>query len=180
MRRLPQTNGHSYLRGAAIRISVHPIGENPTNMTHTLPMPVHVRLAYASCGRSPYVATFREVPTDLDRSHCSWEKGLPTQSTARRLIDPWVNTQLLSWTSQWSRGHKPSSWWWPTTRFTGPITPACDWYVQYLLMGANRTILNRHRRGLQPWRCRIATYPLPDLPNWLSPLSPSGPARSPI
>jgi hypothetical protein len=36
------------------------------------------------------------------------------------------------------------------TRFTGPISPACDWYVQYLLIGANRTVLNRHRRGLQP------------------------------
>jgi hypothetical protein len=34
--------------------------------------------------------------------------------------------------------------------------------------------------GLQPWRCWLTTYPLPDLPNQLSPLSPSGPARSPI
>jgi hypothetical protein len=68
----------------------------------------HVRFprqsTYASYGRSPYVATFRESPTDLDRSHCSREKGLLTQSTARRLTDPWVRTQLLSWTSQWSRG----------------------------------------------------------------------------
>ena len=65
-----------------------------------------------------------------------------------------------------------------TTRLTGPISPACDRYVQYLLVGANRTVLNRHRRGLPPWRCWLATYPLPDLPNQLSPLSPSGPARS--
>jgi hypothetical protein len=66
------------------------------------------------------------------------------------------------------------------TRFTGFISPACDWYVQYLLMGGNRTVLNRHRRGLQPWRCWFTTYPLPDLPNQLSSLSPSGPAWSPI
>jgi hypothetical protein len=32
-------------------------------------------------------------------------------------------------------------------QFTGLISPACDWYVQYLLAGANRTVLNRHRRG---------------------------------
>jgi hypothetical protein len=51
-----------------------------------------------------------------------------------------------------------------TTRLIGPISPTCDRYVQYLLAGANRTVLNRHRRGLQPWRCRLATYPLPDLP----------------
>jgi hypothetical protein len=66
------------------------------------------------------------------------------------------------------------------TRFTGPISSVCDRYVQYLLMEANRTVLNRHRRGLQPWRCRLVTYPLPDLPNQLSPLSPSCPARSPF
>jgi hypothetical protein len=65
-----------------------------------------------------------------------------------------------------------------TARFTGPISPACDRYVQYLLTGANRMILNRHRRGLQPWRCRLATYLLPDIPNQLSSISPSGPVRS--
>jgi hypothetical protein len=79
-----------------------------------------------------------------------------------------------------SSAKKSSSCWQLTTRLTGPISPACDRYVQYLLAGANRTVLNRHRRGLQPWRCRLATYPLPDLPNQLSPLSPNGLARSPF
>jgi hypothetical protein len=168
------------MRVTAIRIDVHPAGENSTNMTRMLPTPVHVRLAYASYGRSPYVATFHEAPADLDRSHRSREKGLPTQSTARQLTDPWVCTQLLSRASQWSRGRKPSSWRWSTTRFTGPISPACDRYVQYLLTGTNRMVLNRHRRGLQPWRCWLITYPLPILPNQLPPLSPNGPARSPV
>jgi hypothetical protein len=77
-------------------------------------------------------------------------------------------------------GEKSSSYWQPTTRLTGPISPACDRYVQYLLTGANWTVLNRHRRGLQSWRCRLATYPLPDFPNQLSPLSPNGPTRSPF
>jgi hypothetical protein len=79
-----------------------------------------------------------------------------------------------------SSGEKSSSCWQPTTRLIGPISPACDRYVQYLLAGANRTVLNWHRRGLQPWRCRLATYPLPDLTNQLSPLSPNGPVRSPF
>jgi hypothetical protein len=79
-----------------------------------------------------------------------------------------------------SNGEKSSSCWQPTTRLTGPISPVCDRYVQYLLTRDNRTVLNRHRRGLQPWRYRLATYPLPDLPNQMSPLSPSGPARSPF
>jgi hypothetical protein len=42
--------------------------------------------------------------------------------------------------------------------FTGPITPSCDWYIQYLLTGANSLVLNRHRWELQPWRCRLSTY----------------------
>jgi hypothetical protein len=33
-------------------------------------------------------------------------------------------------------------------QLTGPITLACDRYVQYLLAGANPSVLNRHRRGL--------------------------------
>jgi hypothetical protein len=31
-----------------------------------------------------------------------------------------------------------------------PIIPACDRYVQYLLAGANPSVLNQYRRGLQP------------------------------
>jgi hypothetical protein len=65
-------------------------------------------------------------------------------------------------------------------QLTGHISLACDRYVQYLLTGANPFVLNRHRRGLQPWRCRLATDPLPDLPNQLSSLSPNGPVRSPF
>jgi hypothetical protein len=77
-----------------------------------------------------------------------------------------------------SSGEKSSSCWQPTTRLTGLISLASDRYIQYLLSGANRTVLNWHRHGLQSWRCCLATYPLPDLPDQLSPLSPSGPARS--
>jgi hypothetical protein len=147
-----------------IRIDVHHAGENPTNTTCTLPTLVHVCPTYASCGRSLYVATFHETLTDLDRSHYSWEKGLSTQSTARWLTDPRVHNQLLCWASQWSRGRKSSSCQWLTTRFTGSISPTCDRYVQYLLAGANPSFLNRHRRGLQPWRCRLATYHSPIFP----------------
>jgi hypothetical protein len=63
-----------------------------------------------------------------------------------------------------SSGEKSSSYWQSTTSLTGPISPACDRYVQYLLMGGNRTVLNRHRRGLQPWRCRSSTYHSPTFP----------------
>jgi hypothetical protein len=32
-------------------------------------------------------------------------------------------------------------------QLTGPISPAYDRYVQYLLTGANPSVLNQHRRG---------------------------------
>jgi hypothetical protein len=169
---LPETSGYSYLRVTAIRIDVHPVGENPTNTTCTLSMPVHIRSAYASCGWSPYMATFHEAPIDLDRSHCSREKRLSAQSIAHRLTDPWVRTQLLSWASQWRRGHKPSSWRWPTTRFTGPISSSCDWYIQYLLMGANRTVPNRHRWGYN--------HGGPSLPDTHSPTFPTSYPHFPL
>jgi hypothetical protein len=57
---------------------------------------------HISCG--PHIATFCEMPIDLDWSHCSREKGHPTQYTARRLTDPQVCIQSLSRASQWSRG----------------------------------------------------------------------------
>jgi hypothetical protein len=41
--------------------------------------------------------------------HCSWEKGLLTQSTIHRLTDPRVRTQFLSRASQWSSGESQTS-----------------------------------------------------------------------
>jgi hypothetical protein len=128
--------------------------------------------------RGPYIATFHTVVNRFEQIHCTREEELLTQSIVRRSSDPWIHTQLLSHNSQRAVREKSSSCWQPTTRLIGPISPACDRYVQYLLVGANWMVLNWHRWGLQHWRCRLATYPLPDLSNQLSPLSPNGPARS--
>jgi hypothetical protein len=162
----------------AIRIDVHPAGENPTNTSHTLPTPVHARPTYGFCGQSPYVITFHWLPRSRNRP-LHPKKVLPTKD---RLTRPssWVASFLLPCDSPGvgERGFGPMVT--QLHQLTGPISPACDRYVQYLLVGANRTVLNRHRRGLQPWRCRLITYPFSDLPNQLSPLSPKGPARSPF
>jgi hypothetical protein len=56
-------------------------------------------------------------------------------------------------------------------RFTRPISPTYDQYVQYLLVGANPSVLNRHKRGLQPWRYRLATSHSPTFPIDGPPLS---------
>jgi hypothetical protein len=117
--------------------------QHDTYVSHVSPCMPDVRFLrmVPVCGNLSWDADrFRQIPL-LPR------KRLPTQSTARQLTNPWVHTQLLSRASQWSRGRKTNFCWWPTTRFTGPISPTYDRYVQYLLTGANPLILNRHRRG---------------------------------
>jgi hypothetical protein len=49
-------------------------------MTRTLPIPIHVHPAYASCGRSPYVATFHTDLTELDRFTAP-EKSAPDSTS---------------------------------------------------------------------------------------------------
>jgi hypothetical protein len=70
-----ESRGYSYPRVVAIQIDIHPAGENPTNMTCTLPTPVHVRPAYASCGQFLYVVTFHESLTELDGVTAHEKKG---------------------------------------------------------------------------------------------------------
>jgi hypothetical protein len=50
------------------------------------------------------------------------------------------------------------------TRFTGPISPACDRYVQYLLTGTNPSVLNWHRQGLPHGNPQNSHNTLPALP----------------
>jgi hypothetical protein len=126
-------------------------------MTHTLPTPIYVRPAYASCGRSPYVAILHESSTRLDGCTAP-EKKYSRLHLSARLSGPRDPAQFLPLHSHWTSALKLSTCWWQTTRFTGATSPACDRYVQYLLTGVNPSVLNRHRWGLQPWRCRLSTY----------------------
>jgi hypothetical protein len=98
--RLSQISGYSYSGVTVIRINVHPAGKNPTNKTHTLLTPVHVRFLRTV----PVHGNLPRATDMVGRSHCSREKGLTTQSPARRLIDPRVRTQFLSRANQWSSG----------------------------------------------------------------------------
>jgi hypothetical protein len=55
-----------------------------------------------------------------------------------------------------------------------------DQYVQYLFAGVNPSVLNRHKRGLHPWRDWFSTSLSPPFSTDGPPLSPKGTARSPI
>jgi hypothetical protein len=63
-------------------------------------------------------------------------------------------------------------------RFIRLITPPCDRCVQYLLTGVNPSVLNRHRWGLQSWRCQLATSHFPTFPIDGLHFPPKGPTRS--
>jgi hypothetical protein len=56
-------------------------------MSRMLPTLVHVRHLYASCEQSPYVATFHESSTALDKGTALEKKELLTTSPTYRLID---------------------------------------------------------------------------------------------
>jgi hypothetical protein len=43
--------------------------------------------------------------------------------------------------------------------------PVCNRYIQFLLTKTNPSVFNRHRQGLQPWRCHFPhTTPRPSQP----------------
>jgi hypothetical protein len=145
-----------------IQIGVHHTGENPNNTPHTLPTPVHARPTYAFCRQSPYVTTFHWLPQSQNRL-LHLEEVLTTKDRLAQ-SSSWVASFFLPCDSPGvgERGFGPMVT--LLLQLTGPISPACDRYVQYLLTGNNPSVLNRHRRGLQPWRCRLATYNSPTLP----------------
>jgi hypothetical protein len=114
--------------------------------------------------RGQRIATFHVVVNRFEPIHCPREEGLLTQPTAQWLTSQLVRTQLLSHNSPWGFGEKISFYWQLATRLTRSISSTCDQYVQYLLIGANPSVLNRHRRELQPWRCRLSTSHSPTFP----------------
>jgi hypothetical protein len=110
-----------------------------------LPTPVHAHLAYAFCRQSLYVTTFHWLPRSQNRL-LHLEEVLATKDRLVR-SSSWVTSFLLPCDSPrvGERGSDPMVT--QLHQLTGPISPACDRYVQYLLAGANRTVLNQHRRG---------------------------------
>jgi hypothetical protein len=55
-------------------------------------------------------------------------------------------------------------------QLTRSISPVYDQYVQYLLVGANPSVLNQHSRGATTLEVPVCHIPLFDLSNQLSPL----------
>jgi hypothetical protein len=128
--------------------------------------------------RAPRVATVHNVVKETIKAHLT----LVHVFYADVLVDtPWVTHALSHFTSvrygriaSVSAAHE-------ATQFTGPhkISYALV-HNSNLLIGARRSVLNRHRRGLPLWRSEFQIRPLILLPIQYSPYSPNCPIRSPI
>jgi hypothetical protein len=108
---------------------------------------VHVRgnlsQVIISVGRT--LLLLRKRTPDITPSPAEWSAGLPSSFSPNTAIKVVMKVKHLLT----NKLHQ----------FTRPITPVCDRYLQYLLGGVNPSVLNWHRRGLQPWRCQLSTYP---------------------
>jgi hypothetical protein len=97
-----------------------PYRRKPDQYATRFPRSVRVWSKIIRISRGPHIATFHTIINRFERVDCPREEGLPAQSTARRLTDPSVHTQLLSHNSHWSSGEKWNFCWDPTTSLTGP------------------------------------------------------------
>jgi hypothetical protein len=124
-----------------------PCREKPDQHATHFSRSVHVWFKTIRISRGPHIATFRIVINNDGQNHCSQEKGLPIQSIACWLIDPWVRTQFLSQASHWSSEGKATLCWRQSTRLTGPINTSM-WSVRSILgYRANPSDLKWHTRG---------------------------------
>jgi hypothetical protein len=132
-----------------IRIDVHPAGETrPTRHVHFSPQSMYTQHMLPMSGphmwqpSMSHRQSWTESLLPIKRAPDTIHSTLTDQS-----IGPYPVYLPSQPIKQW---RKPNIHQQQATRFTGPISPTCNWYVQYLLMWANRTVLNQHRWGLQP------------------------------
>jgi hypothetical protein len=147
----PKTMPLSYLHGNCRKQAVTPIWESrrfesmythrgkPDQHATRFPRSVRVWSRTIHISRGPNIATLHLVINRVELGHWSREKGLPTQSTARWLTNPWVHTQFLSRANQWSSGGKVKHLLMAATRLTGPINTSM-WSVRSTLAHGGQLI----------------------------------------
>jgi hypothetical protein len=139
---------------------------------------INLTTRHTRARRAPRVATVHNAIKETIRAHLT----LVHVFHAYASVDtPWVAHALSHFTPvRYSRIASVSAAH-EATQFAGPhkILYALVHYSN-LLIGARRSDLNWHRRGLPPWSSEFLTRPLILLPIQYSPYSPNCPTRSPI
>jgi hypothetical protein len=77
-----------------------PCRGKPDQHATRFPRSVRIWCMTMHISHCPHITIFHTVVNIFEQIHCTWEEGLPTQSTARRSSDPRVCTQFLSHNSQ--------------------------------------------------------------------------------
>jgi hypothetical protein len=142
MWRLPRISDYSYPRVTMIWIDVHTT-EKTWSTRHTLStLDPHMSLDHMYLTWSAY-NNLSLVINKVGRMHYSREKSV-SNSTSK---PDWVahGTHLSFSPNTIIKAVRLSQ------------TSVCNQYVQYLLAKVNPSVLNRHRRELQSWRCQLAT-----------------------
>jgi hypothetical protein len=121
-------------------------------------MPVQVRPGHASCGQSPYVATFHESSTEYSRSTAPEKKGSRhnPQRTADRSVGPYPASLPSQLMKQW--GQSQASINGQLLGFLGPYHQYAIGIFNTCSRGPTERSLTDTCEGLQPWRCRLSTY----------------------
>jgi hypothetical protein len=139
-----------------------PCRGKPNQHVARIPRSIRICSWIIRISRGQCIVTFREVINNDGQNHCSWENGLPTQSTPRRLIDPWVAIEAV--------GVKPPS-------IDGRLLGLPGSYHWYAIGTFNTCSRGPTHRSLIDTDGAIALevltfhIPLPDLSNQQSPLS---------
>jgi hypothetical protein len=147
-----------------------PYRGKPDQHTTRFSRSVHVWSKTICISRSPHIATLREMQQIWTDPTPPEKKWLPTQSIARRLTDPWVHTQFLSWANQWSRGVSQAPVGDQLLGLPGPY----HWYAIGTFNTCSRGPTHRSLTDTDgATNLEVPAYhiPLPDLPNQLSLLS---------
>jgi hypothetical protein len=171
---LSQTSG-THICDSGWFKSMYTLQGKPDPHVTCFPRSVHVWPLAIRNSRGPHIPTFRESSVALDGYYCSREQVILTAPFMAQLSGQWDLLPFLSQHSHWSSRLKPSIGWWQATRLTRPILPTYNQYIQYLLTEANSSVRNRHRRGIQHWRCQPATSHSLTFPTDGPSLSTSGP-----
>jgi hypothetical protein len=156
---------YSYPRVTTIQIDVQPVRENPINMPHAF----HARSVYGPwpyISHGPHRQSFAS-PHDDEISIPERNFGDQRQTgpvvVLGHLIPPPSWQSLSRGERFWLSGYTATSAYWVHI-------PACDRYVQCLLMGTNPSVLNWHRWGTTILEVSSFHILLLDLPNRQSPL----------
>jgi hypothetical protein len=128
--------------------------------------------------RTPWVATIHTVVKETIRAHLTLVHVFHAYASTDT---PWVAHALSHFIPvKYGRIASVSAAY-DDTQFAGPHKiPYAPIYNSNLLIGARRSVLNRHRWGLPPWSSKFQIRPLILLPIQYSPFSPNCPVRSRI